>query len=93
MKLQITILKNRYGSLFACAPYELFQFEYRGGYWYFWLRTQYDPDMFPGKTFPKEFFENACRARYFIMNGGPMPVDIEITEGEELIEKQTRKRR
>lgn len=81
--LFVTIQKNKYGSLFADAPMRLFQFEYRKDdrNWFFWLRGVYDPDIIPGRRFPMEFFQNACLAKFFILNGGPMYKKIEITEG------------
>lgn len=81
--LFVTIQKNKYGSLFADAPMRLFQFEYRKDdrSWFFWLRGVYDPDIIPGRRFPMEFFRNACLAKFFILNGGPMYKDIAIDDG------------
>ena len=97
MILDITIKADKYGNgnLFAFGPYELFQFDWRKetGSWLFWLRGNLDPDSFLGKEFPMKYFEDACRAKFFIKNGGPMPDGINIIEGKELLEKQTRKRK
>lgn len=90
MQLHVTILANKYGSLLAYAPFALFRFEYRKKEkrWLFWLRGDLDPDSFPGKTFPQKFFQDACRAMFFVKNGGPLPEGVIISEGQELIKKQ-----
>lgn len=95
MKLEITVKANKYGDLFAFAPFELFQFAYRkeSGRWLFWLKGELNPEVFPGKEFPMKFFLDACRAMFFLRNGGPLPDTAEIVQGKELIEKQLRKRR
>lgn len=95
MILNVTIKINKYGSMFAYAPFELFQFEWRKDEkrWLFWLRGQFDPDSFPEKEFPMKYFEDACRAKFFIKNGGPMPDSIVIDAGKELITKATKKRK
>lgn len=89
MELKITVLRAENGNLAAYAPYELFQFIWRKETlsWLFWLRGNYNPYSFPGKEFPRKFFEDACRAVFFIKNGGPMPDNAVIVEGEELIKK------
>jgi hypothetical protein len=80
-------------SLFAYAEstyYPLFQFEYRdteemgGPAWYFWIRGNYDPDIFKGsrKEFPMGFFKDACRAKVFIYTGSGLHDDVEIVKGE-----------
>ena len=95
MDLNVTITTSKYGSLFACAPIKLFQFEWRKkeSRWLFWLRGELDPDSFPGKEFPRKYFEDACRAKYFIKNGGPLPESVTINQGEDLITRATKRRK
>ncbi len=96
--MEIEIVKNKYGSLFAVdtkSLYGLFQFEYRktkdmgGPAWYFWLRGGNDPDIFNGKKkdFPMEFFTNACKSKLFILTGKGMDEDVEIVKGEDNLTK------
>ena len=95
--MEIEILKNKYGSLFATEKdscYNLFQFEYRskdqgGPAWYFWLRGNYDPDIFNGdkKSFPMDFFKDACRAKMFILKGGRLNDEVSIVKGKEFLTK------
>ena len=71
--MEITIIKNNYGSLFALHNGRaLFQFEERGmddfmgkGKWFFWPRGDYNPTKFTGK-FPRTYFLNLCKAIVFI---------------------------
>ena len=94
--MEIEIVKNRYDSLFAVdtkTNYGLFQFEYRnkdlgGPAWYFWLRGNYDPDIFNGKRkeFPMEFFNNACKAKLFLLTG-KWDDEVIIVKGEKHITK------
>ena len=90
--MDIIITKDKYGSLFAHTQhtlYPLFQFEYReteemgGPAWYFWLRGDYDADIFKGKRteFPMNFFLDACRAKNFIQYGGSLTEDAKIIKG------------
>ena len=92
----IKIQGDKYGSLFAFGAndfYPLFQFEYRenenlgGPAWYFWLRGNYDPNIFKveKKDFPMEFFKDACRAKMFIRDGGKMCDDVNIVSGSHLL--------
>ena len=94
--MEITIEKNKYGSLFAYnekSNYPLFQFEYRhrkedgGRAWYFWLRGNYDPDIIGGgkKDFPMEFFLDACRAKSRERDG--LDEQATIARGADLITK------
>lgn len=87
MEIKIEIKKNKYGSLFAVIDYQLFQFEYRDKKWYFWIRGDYDPEIFEQKDFPMKFFLDACRAKYFIKYGGELPDKASIEKGLEHIEK------
>lgn len=94
--MKIEIVKNKYGSCFAIeqeSKYVLFQFEWRtksfgGPAWYFWLRKDiYSPYVFNVKKnkFPMEFFENACKAKGFILCGKFMDENVEIVKGIEYI--------
>ena len=96
--MKIEIVKNQCGSLFAIdneSCYGLFQFEYReteemgGPAWYFWLRGNYDPDIFEGKKkdFPMDFFKDACRAKIFILTGKGLHEDVEIIKGKQNLNK------
>ena len=95
--MEIIIKKNQYGSLFAHTKKDgapLFQFEYRtpklgGPGWYFWLRGNYDPDIFKGtrKNFPMDFFTRACRAKSFIRFGFGIDDTVSIVKGKEYLEK------
>ena len=67
------IIKSKDRAFSAYAENDfvpLFHFEYRSEVpaWYFWLRGEANPTIIKGqrKDFPIEFFENACRAKYFI---------------------------
>lgn len=96
--MDITITKNNYGSLFAHtadSAFPLFQFEYRkdekwgGPAWYFWLRGDYDPDIFKGekKDFPMEFFVSACKAKAFIRHGVSLSDEIVIVKGKNYLRR------
>ena len=93
--MEITIAKRNEDSisLFAYTDksyYPLFQFEYRdtenmgGPAWYFWLRGNYNPDIFKGekKDFPMEFFVSACKAKAFIYNGVSLNEEATIVKGK-----------
>ena len=70
--ITVTVKRNKYGSQFAVADgIVLFQFEYRSEEtkWYFWLRRDFDPDIFDGKDFPCAFFVNAVNAKAFLQFG------------------------
>lgn len=89
--MNIIIKGDKYGSLFACTEIgtELFQFEYRatpsmgGPAWYFWLRGNYDPNIFNVKRnqFPIQFFMDAIRAKHFIYYGGSVDDEVNIVSG------------
>lgn len=92
MDIHVSIKSDRYGCLFACSTSTLFQFEFRKELhsWLFWLRGERDPEVFHGKTFPWDFFLDACRAKHFILNGGSLPNVVFVDSGKDLVEKQTR---
>lgn len=88
--LQVEIIRDKYGCLFACVPsFMLFKFVYRPekDLWLFWLGSHFNPVMFAGKKFPEAFFNDACRAKFFILNGGPAMHDsVKITKGRRYVE-------
>lgn len=61
----------------------LFHFAYRKelGGWAFWLRGDRNPERFPGKDFPINYFLDACRAKDFILFGGSLDSVVNITAG------------
>lgn len=98
--MEITIAKRDKDSisLFAYTDksyYPLFQFEYRdtedmgGPAWYFWLRGDYDPDIFKGekKDFPMEFFVSACKAKAFIRHGVSLSEEVTIVKGKNYLSR------
>lgn len=95
--MKIEILRNENGSLFArnAETFKVyFQFEYRGTEpweggpaWYFWIRRNFDPDIFEGekKDFPTDFFESACKAKAFIYDKVSLTENLEIVAGEKFL--------
>lgn len=89
--MNIKITRSEYDSLFAETEFgaELFQFEFRatksmgGPAWYFWLRGNYDPNIFKGSRnhFPMQFFMDAIRAKYFIYYGGSVDDEVNVVSG------------
>lgn len=81
--MEIEIKKDG-GHLYAlCGLSTLFQFEYRDGCWYFWLRGGWDPDIFKGpkRNFPLDFFNHACTAKVFI-KFSKWDQEVTITKGK-----------
>ena len=78
-----------YCSLTAFAGrISLFQFEYRTdeNKWYFWPNTDFNPTIFEGAEFPKEYFENLCRAKYFCITGtDDWPTYVNIVAGKKFL--------
>lgn len=93
--IDIRIWRDKYGSLFAFENGNiLFQFERRSPAcspngktsWLFWLRDDYHPAIIEGRTFPKDFFIEACRAKAFIRNGyDAIPEAARIVDGGDLV--------
>jgi len=87
--LEIEIVKDEYGCLYASAEYQtLFKFRHQTelNRWLFWVIYK-DATIFPGESFPFEYFYDACRAKYFLLNGGKMPEYVRITKGMRLLNK------
>ena len=91
--LEIRIIKNQYGSLFAYDGLrELFQFEERGtdgglgtGMWFFWPHGTYNPVKFTGE-FPMKYFLNLCKAYAFVLGEDTDLADeVKIIEGKKFI--------
>ena len=77
-------IKNVGGHLYAYSSFgSLFQFEYRDGCWYFWLRGGWDPDIFngPKRNFPLDYFVHACTAKAFI-KFGKWDQEVTMTKGK-----------
>lgn len=91
MEINISIKRTPNDNLGAfCANemrFELFQFAYRKGLksWCFWLRGNYDPQLFTDQPFPEEFFKDACRAMHFLTYGGKLPDTVKIVSGTKFI--------
>lgn len=96
--MNISIVKKSKDSisLFAFVEgkyYPLFQFEYReteamgGPAWYFWLRGDYNPDIFMGekKNFPMDFFTKAVRAVAFIHYDINLDEEVVIVSGKNFL--------
>lgn len=88
--ITITTSKNKYGSQFALADgIVLFQFEYRKEEtkWYFWLRGEFNPDIFDGEKFPYAFFIKAVYAKAFIKFGKDFTGITGLDEATQRIKK------
>ena len=96
--MNVSIVKESKDSISLFAFVEgsyrpLFQFEYRdteemgGPAWYFWLRGNYDPDIFKGekKDFPMDFFTKAVRAKAFIRCGVNLDEEVVIVSGKKFL--------
>ena len=79
----------RYCSLEAHAgSIFLFPFEYRKDEdkWYFWSNTDFNPTIFEGAEFPKEYFENLCKSKYFCITGtDEWPTYVNIVAGKKFL--------
>ena len=63
--INIKIKTKGYNTLEATSGcLSLFYFEYRDWEykWYFWPNTDFNPTVFDGAKFPKDYFENLCKA-------------------------------
>ena len=94
-KLEISILRDENGSLFAYNGVRLlFQFEERGlddglgrGQWFFWPHGNFRPVKFKG-AFPMTYFLNLCKAYVFVVSNGEdaeMANEVEIVAGAEYL--------
>ena len=66
----------------------LFYFEYRDweNKWYFWPNTDFNPTVFDKPEFPMEYFENLCKAKYFIcMHIDEYPEEVNVVAGKKYL--------
>jgi hypothetical protein len=88
--IRIGIEQNAYGNLFATAGRTtLFRFRQdnvTGPQWRFYPEGEYQPVIFAGEEFPKEYFENLCKAKYFIeMHVDRYPESVQVVKGKNLL--------
>lgn len=90
--IRISITENSNGNLFANAGLTtLFRFRKEnviGPQWHFFPEGNYSPVIFYGDEFPWEYFENLCRATFFIyMHVDEYPGEVKVVQGRKLLPK------
>ena len=88
--IRIGIEQNQYGNLFATAGRNtLFRFRQDsviGPQWMFYPEGEYAPVIFEGEEFPEEYFNNLCKATYFIqMHVDEYPQSVEVVKGRKYL--------
>ena len=88
--IRIGIEQNAYGSLFATAGrttlFRFMQDNVTGPQWRFYPEGEYQPVIFYGEEFPEEYFENLCKAKYFIeMHVDRYPESVQVVKGKNLL--------
>jgi hypothetical protein len=88
--IKIGIEQNAHGNLFAAAGRTtLFRFRQdnvTGPQWRFYPEGEYQPVIFEGEEFPTEYFENLCKAKYFIeMHVDRYPESVQVVKGKKLL--------
>ena len=92
--IRIRIEQSAYGNLFATVGHTKFYttlFRFRqdnvtGPQWRFYPEGEYQPVIFEGEEFPTEYFENLCKAKYFIeMHVDQYPESMEVVKGKKFL--------
>ena len=92
--IRVKIEQNAHGNLFAIVGHPklyttLFRFKQEdctGPQWQFYPEGEYQPVIFEGKEFPKEYFENLCKAKYFIcMHIDEYPEEVNVVAGKKYL--------
>lgn len=86
--MDITIVRDEYGQMWAVCEHEtLFGFSHsrEEKSWRFWMPGRaFDPMVFKGR-FPLSYFQDACRATWFIRHGEGMGDIVIVVKGRNYI--------
>ena len=88
--IRIGIEQNSYGELFATAGrttlFRFRQYNVTGPQWRFYPEGEYWPVILEGEEFPKEYFDNLCKAKYFIeMHIDQYPEEVKVVKGKKFL--------